>query len=175
MPHPVVRKQPNSKMCLVCGLKNDGGLKASFFEVATGELVALFTPRDEHQSYPGRLHGGIITAILDETIGRAVMITCQEEIWGVTLEFTTRFRKPVPLGVELKVVGRIVKEEGRVFEGSGEILLPDGEVAATGTGKYLRLPIARIADFDVDAQEWRVSEAPTDPREISLPEKPPSE
>jgi acyl-coenzyme A thioesterase PaaI-like protein len=169
MHHRVLRKQPNSKMCLVCGLKNDGGLKASFYELGNGELVAIFTPRDEHQSYPGRLHGGMITAMLDETIGRAVLIGCTNGFWGVTVEFTTRFKKPVPLGVELRVVGRIVKEEGRVFEGTGEILLPDGEVAATGVGKYVKLPLSRIADFDADEQEWRVTASPTDPLEIPLP------
>jgi acyl-coenzyme A thioesterase PaaI-like protein len=165
----VTRKQPNSKMCLVCGLKNGGGLHASFYEVDGGELVALFTPREEHQSYPGRLHGGLITAMLDETIGRAVIVGGAEEIWGVTLEFTTQFKKPVPLDVELKVVGRIVKQEGRVFEGTGEILLPGGEVAATGSGKYLRLPIGRIADVDAFAADWRVNPLPTDPGEIPLP------
>ncbi len=165
----VTGKQPNSKMCLVCGLKNGSGLHASFYEVAGGELVARFTPRDEHQSYPGRLHGGMVTAILDETIGRAVMIGGGEDVWGVTVEFTTRFKKPVPLGVELTVVGRIVREEGRIFEGTGELLLPGGEVAATGAGKYMRLPIGRIADFDAAAQEWRVNALPTDPQEITLP------
>jgi acyl-coenzyme A thioesterase PaaI-like protein len=169
MPHRVIRKQPNSKMCLVCGLKNESGLRASFYEVANGELVALFTPDERHQSYPGRLHGGIITAMLDETIGRTVMIRCEKDFWGVTVEFTTRFKKPVPLGVELRVVGRIVSEDGRVFEGTGEILLPDGEVAATGTGKYLKLPLHRIADFDVDAQEWQVVPRPGDPTHIVLP------
>jgi acyl-coenzyme A thioesterase PaaI-like protein len=167
--HRVTRKQPNSKMCLVCGLKNDGGLKASFYELTSGELVALFTPRDEHQSYPGRLHGGLITAMLDETIGRAGLIGCAVDFWGVTVEFTTCFKKPVPLGVELRVVGRIVQEEGRVFEGTGEILLPDGEVAATGVGKYVKLPLSRIADFDADEQEWRVAASPADPAEIPLP------
>jgi uncharacterized protein (TIGR00369 family) len=165
----VTRKQPNSKMCLVCGLKNGGGLHASFYEIASGELVALFTPREEHQSYPGRLHGGMATAILDETIGRAVMISFEQDFWAVTVEFTTRFKKPVPLGVELKVVGRVVKEEGRIFEGSGEILLPDGEVAATAFGKYMRLPIGKIADFDAAAQEWHVTPSPADPDEIPLP------
>ena len=165
----VTRKQPNSKMCLVCGRKNDGGLHASFYEVDGGELVALFTPREAHQSYPGRLHGGLITAMLDETIGRAVIVGGAEEVWGVTLEFTTRFKKPVPLDVELTVVGRIVKQEGRVFEGTGEILLPGGEVAATGTGKYLELPIGRIADADAFAADWRVDPRPTDPDEIPLP------
>ena len=40
---------------------------------------------DGHQSYPGILHGGIISAILDETIGLAIMIT-EENVLGVTVE-----------------------------------------------------------------------------------------
>ena len=165
----VTRKQPNSKMCLVCGLKNPGGLRASFYEVDGGELVALFTPREQHQSYPGRLHGGLITAMLDETIGRAVMGSLERDFWVVTVEFTTAFRKVVPLDTELRVVGRVVRQEGRVFEGTGEILLSDGGVAATGAGKYLRLPLSRIADFDAEAQEWRIVPSPDDPDEIPLP------
>jgi uncharacterized protein (TIGR00369 family) len=168
MKHRVTGKQPNSKMCMVCGLKNVAGVKASFYELDSGELVALFTPRAEHQSYPGRLHGGITTALLDETIGRAIRTKAGEEIWGVTLEFTTQFRKPVPIGVELRAVGRIVKDRGRIFEGTGEILLPDGEVAATGSGKYLKLPIKKISDFNVEDQEWTVTPLPSDPAEIPL-------
>ncbi len=167
MKQPVVRKQPNSKMCLVCGLKNPYGLFTSFYELANGDLAAVFTAREEHQSYPGRLHGGMITALLDETIGRAIMTRRDEpQVWGVTVEFSTRFLKPVPLDVELRVVGRIVKEEGRSFEGTGEILLPGGEVAASGIGRYLKLPIDRIADFDLVAQEWRVVEKDREPAEI---------
>lgn len=60
----VVGKQPNSKMCLVCGLQNPCGLGASFYETDSGEVVGLFRPRDEHQGYPGRLHGGLATAII---------------------------------------------------------------------------------------------------------------
>jgi uncharacterized protein (TIGR00369 family) len=132
MNHRVLGKQANSRMCLVCGLTNAAGLQASFYDIANGETVGLFTARDEHQSYPGRLHGGLITAMLDEAIGRAVMASGGNTLWGVTAEFTTRFKKPVPLGVELRVVGRVVKQEARVFVGSGEILLPDGDVGATG-------------------------------------------
>jgi acyl-coenzyme A thioesterase PaaI-like protein len=168
MRHNVDRKQPNSKMCLVCGLKNPYGLKASFYELENQELVALFTPSAEHQSYPGRLHGGITTAILDETIGRAIMIRYRENIWGVTMEFTTRFKKPIPLGVELRVVGRITSDSGRIFVGTGEILLPDGEIGASGTGKYLKMPLEKIADFDAAEQEWRVITSPHDPAQIPL-------
>jgi uncharacterized protein (TIGR00369 family) len=156
-------------MCLVCGLKNVSGLHASFYELEDGELVAVVTPGDEHQSYPGRLHGGITAGLLDETIGRAILIKEREDFWGVTLEFTTRFRKPIPLGAELRVVGRITRDTGRFFEGTGELLLPSGEVAAEGTGKYLRLPLSRIADADAFEQEWRVTPSPEDPLEFELP------
>jgi uncharacterized protein (TIGR00369 family) len=167
MKHVVTRKQPNSRMCLVCGLENPHGLFTAFYELDNGDLAALFTAREEHQSYPGRLHGGVITALLDETIGRAIMPRYRDgEVWGVTVEFSTKFLKPVPLDTELRVVGRIVKEEGRLFEGTGEILLPGGEVAATGLGRYVKLPIDRIADLDAVAQEWQVVDRPGDPREI---------
>ncbi len=154
-------------MCLVCGLKNPHGLFTSFYELANGGLAAVFTAREEHQSYPGRLHGGIITALLDETIGRSIMVGRGDpQVWGVTVEFSTRFLKPVPLDTELRVVGRIVKEEGRYFEGTGEILLPGGEVAATGTGRYAKLPLDKIADFDATEQEWRVVPSPSDPAAV---------
>ena len=166
MKHTVVRKQPNSRMCLVCGRENRHSLMTSFYELASGELVGLATGREEHQSYPGRMHGGVITALLDETIGRAILVGSGEDVWGVTVEFSTRYLKPVPLGIPLRVVGRIVRREGRSFEGTGEILLPNGEVAAAGVGKYVKLPIARIADFDLEAEQWAPTISPDDPVEI---------
>ena len=169
MNHSVLRKQPNSRMCLVCGLGNTAGIQASFYEVEHGQTVGLFTGRDEHQSYPGRLHGGLVTAMLDETIGRAVMAVVGNQLWGVTAEFTTRFKKPVPLGVELRVVGRVDKQEGRVWSGSGEILLPDGEVAASGLGRYVMLPLDRVADSAPGDEGWTVVPSSGDPGEIVLP------
>src|SRR5574337_544800 len=139
----VKRKQPNSRMCLVCGLKNDFGLHSAFYELSNDALLGVFRSKEEHQSYPGRLHGGLITALLDERIGRAIMIHHQD-LWGVTVEFSTRFRKPIPLGQALRVVGRITKETTRSFEGAGEILLADGSVAAQGVGRYLKQPLEAI-------------------------------
>ena len=168
MRHTVTGKQPNSKMCLVCGLKNPFGLHTSFFELENHELLAVFIPREEHQSYPGRLHGGITSTILDETMGRAIMIKSAGEVWGVTVELNIRFKKPVPLEQELRVLGRITKDSSRFFEGTGELLLEDGTIGAEGHGKYLKVPLERIADFDVDAQEWRVIMTDADPDSFEL-------
>jgi len=155
-------------MCFVCGLKNPAGLKASFYEVENNQLVALFTPCEEHQGYPGRLHGGLAATILDETIGRAMNIN-QNEIWGVTVDFNVRYKKPVPLDTELRVVGRITNENRRLFEGTGEILLPDGTVAVEGCGKYIKLPLDEIADFDYEEHEWKAVLDEGDPEQIELP------
>jgi uncharacterized protein (TIGR00369 family) len=164
MEHKITGKQPNSRMCLVCGMKNPFGLKAFFYETEKKELVAIFRTCEEHQSYPGRLHGGIAAAILDETIGRAILMHHEQEIWGVTAELKMRFRKPIPLDQELKVVGRITRNSDRLFEGTGELVLENGEIAATCEGKYLKLPLDDIADFDREESEWRVVHSEKDPK-----------
>lgn len=167
MKHKVVGKQHNSRKCLVCGLRNDLGLKASFYELDNDELVAIFKPLEEHQSYPGRLHGGIAAAILDETIGRAILIR-DKNAWGVTVELNLKYKKPVPLDEELRVVGRITKDSKRLFEGSGEILLANGDIAVTACGKYMKMPIDKIADFDEEDEEWKVIQSDKDPQEIEI-------
>ncbi len=168
MKRKVKRKQPNSKMCLVCGLKNNLGLKANFYELENKELVAVFKSIEEHQGYPGRLHGGIISAVLDETIGRAILMNYEEDVWFVTVEFNVRFKKPIPIDEEIKVTARVTKETSRIYEGSGKITLKNGEVAAQGYGKYMKLPIDKIADFDYEEQEWKVVPTEKDPKEIDI-------
>ena len=88
----VKNKQNNSKFCCVCGLDNDYGLKAKFFELENDQLVATFSPCKFHQGYPGRLHGGIASAILDEAMGRAILIS-DDKVWGVTVELGVKFKK----------------------------------------------------------------------------------
>ena len=157
MEFEIVKRQYNSKNCIVCGLENSLGLKTRFFETATNELIALCTPLPEHQGYPNWVHGGISSALLDEAIGRAICCGASEIIWGVTLELTVKFRKPVPYSSEIKILGRITNEEGRVYEGTGEIYLPGGDVAVTAHGKYLKMPANKITDINLDSsREWEV-------------------
>ena len=167
MEYKVIKKQQNSRKCLVCGIKNEVGLKASFYELENGEVVSIFKPIEEHQSYPGRLHGGVASAILDETIGRAIMVE-HKDIWGVTVELNLKYKKPVPLNEELRVVGRITRDSSRLFEGTGEILLSNGEIAVTGYGKYMKMPIEKIANFDEDHEEWQILLSDQDPMEIDI-------
>ncbi|TVR31491.1 MAG: PaaI family thioesterase [Spirochaetaceae bacterium] len=150
-----IRKGQNiSRHCMVCGIDNRFGLKTRFHETEEREVVAVFTPRPEHQSYPGMVHGGISAALLDEVIGRAIMPHGDENSFGVTVDLNVRYRKVVPLGVELKAVGRVSQEKGRFFEGSGELYLPDGSVAVSAQGKYLRRNLSQITNDGFLAEQW---------------------
>ncbi|HKJ28947.1 MAG TPA: PaaI family thioesterase, partial [Desulfuromonadales bacterium] len=106
MNHKIVHSQNISKNCLVCGVDNAFGLKTRFYETEGNELIAVFTPLNEHQSYPNVMHGGISATILDEVIGRAIMMTTDSNTFGVTVNLNVRYIKPVPLGSELKAVSR---------------------------------------------------------------------
>lgn len=158
MNHKIVASQNISKNCLVCGVDNDFGLKTRFYQTDKNELIAIFKPLSEHQSYPNVTHGGISAAILDEVIGRAIMTTADSSTFGVTIELKMRYKKPVPTGVELKAIGRITQDTGRIFEGSGELFLPDGTVAAEAEGKYMKRNIGQITDLNFTANEWFVPE-----------------
>lgn len=164
----IEKKQANSKMCFVCGINNNFGLKSNFYELEDGRLMAIYQPVEEHQGYPGRLHGGIAATILDETLGRVIMVTESPDIWGVTIDFSIKYRKPVPLNEELRVLAEVVVEKKRYFLAKGEILLADGTVAVTGEGKYLKMDINKIADFDHEGEEWRVLSDGDDPLYVDI-------
>ena len=58
----VVKKHNAGKGCFVCGIHNPFGLHTDFYELEDGSLAAKVTPSEHHQSYPGRLHGGVSAA-----------------------------------------------------------------------------------------------------------------
>jgi acyl-coenzyme A thioesterase PaaI-like protein len=66
----IMEKQPNSRMCFVCGIDNPIGLHLKFYTDDEGRCIARFQPKAEHQGFPGQLHGGLISTLLDEAMGR---------------------------------------------------------------------------------------------------------
>ena len=137
-------KQYSSRMCFVCGVENPAGLHAHFYQVDDVTCVGRFLPADHHQGYPGRVHGGVVAAMMDETLGRAVW--GDAKTWGVTAELTIRYKNPVPLGEMLTVVGRLTRDTRRLFVAEGEMMTADGQVVVTARGKYVKIPLERILE-----------------------------
>ena len=148
-----MQKQPNSRMCFVCGMENPIGLKAFFYEDDDGRVIAKFTPRQEHQGYPGFVHGGIISALMDEAIGRVVTSL---DIWAVTAKLELKFRQHVPLGEQFTITSELVRLRSRTFEAKGELRLADGTLAVEGYGLYVRLPDEEIERQRAALDFWEV-------------------
>jgi len=153
----VLKKQNNSKDCLVCGTKNLASLNASFYECSDENsenvLIGVYTAKFEHQSYPNRLHGGMISAILDEAIGRAVQIN-NPDIWGVTIDMSVKFKKPVPLEQTLYSVTKINSISNIGFKGEGYLCDKTGTILASGTATYFILPPEKISSVALDETNW---------------------
>jgi acyl-coenzyme A thioesterase PaaI-like protein len=141
-------KKKNEKNCLVCGVENPASVRAEFYncEDEDGEKFGItkFTGRSVHQSYPGRMHGGMIGALLDEGIGRSAA-NIDPNIWAVTIDLNVKFRKGVPLEEELFIISKITDFGNRSFTGEGKMVQRDGTVLATGVGKYFRLTLEQAA------------------------------
>lgn len=140
----VISKQKNSKMCIICGLDNPIGLKAPFYNMQDGSVMTQFKYREVDQSYPQRVHGGMISSMLDELAGRALWVQ-DETQFGVTMTMETKFRKPIPYDVALLGKGEITKTIGRFFIAKAYIMNQDGKIYAEYTGKFLKLPVDEIS------------------------------
>ncbi|MCU1380372.1 MAG: hypothetical protein JWN29_3355 [Acidimicrobiales bacterium] len=63
-----------------------------------------------YEGPPGCVHGGFVAAVHDEILGMANSTNGQP---GMTGTLTVKYRKPTPLGVELRLEARLDRVEGR--------------------------------------------------------------
>lgn len=124
--------------CFACGLRNDAGLKLTFW-IEGDDIVTEFTPDAHYQGFPGVLHGGILATLLDETLSRVASI---EGRWMMTGRLELRYRRPAPLGPRLRVTARKLSSRARMVQAEGEVRLADDPsvVLADARGVFLRVP-----------------------------------
>lgn len=142
----VISKQRNSRMCFICGMDNPIGLHAQFYNMEDGSVMTPLCFSEEHQSFPGRVHGGLVATILDEMGLRALWTDGKEEQFGVTMSFDVKFRKPVPYGETLFGQGKVVRETSKFFVIDTRILDQYGKTLANGEVRYIKLDANVISD-----------------------------
>ena len=149
--------QPTSRHCFLCGRENPVGLKMRWkTDHEKGEIRGTVTVPEHFNGYPGVVHGGIVAAILDETAGRAVLLSGDDQDLMMTLKLEVSYRRPTPTATPLTAVGRIRRRTARRAIVEGELLLPDGTVAADCTAVVVKPPEKVETAWEKEKPFWKV-------------------
>ena len=136
---------PHSARCFCCGDENSCGIRARFF--VEGDVVGAEIVLPRHMNgYRDVAHGGVVAALLDETMGWAATVFGKEHPMYVTGEITVKYLAPVPVGEEIEVRSRLVEDAGRLAYAEGR-LLHGGKECARAKGKFV--PMTREATAGV--------------------------
>jgi acyl-coenzyme A thioesterase PaaI-like protein len=136
-------------------MKNPFGLKMTFYDLGPGEVQSEYTVPEQYQSYPGIVHGGIISSMMDEVMGRVFMQDGSDRFM-VTAKLSIRYRKPVPIGKKLKLFGHALSDNGKIGKATGEIYGPDDEKLVDGEIVVVNIPSSLLMPEDTEALGWQV-------------------
>jgi acyl-coenzyme A thioesterase PaaI-like protein len=151
-----VKKQPNSRMCFICGLENPFGLRLQIYEIDPGVIETRFTAPEHFQGYPGVLHGGIVASILDEISGRSFMGNPSQPRFMFTAKLEVKYRKNVPLGKPLRIVGKAGQTKGRMAEGWAGIYDESGTLLAEANTLLVDVPSQLLDKVDPEVLGWKI-------------------
>ena len=149
--------QPNSKMCFICGLENPVGLKLRIYETGPGVIESTYTAPEHFQGYPGVLHGGIVATILDEISGRSHMGPADNPRFMFTAKLEVKYRRNVPTGKRLKIVGKAGRDRGRTAEAwAGIYDAESGELLAEANTLLAAVPQDMLDTANLEDLGWKV-------------------
>jgi uncharacterized protein (TIGR00369 family) len=143
-----MKELPHTRSCFVCGEANASGLNLRF--TTDGNIVrTTFIAHQEYIGFKGVVHGGIIATLLDEIMVWACAVRTKR--FAFCADLNIRFLKPLPPGQATEARAELVENRReKIFLAKAELLLPDGTVIASATGKYIRVPTAQVASMAED-------------------------
>ncbi len=163
----VVSTQLNSKNCIVCGMENPLSLKAVFYNLDDNSVATVLKFNSVHQSYPDRTHGGMISALLDELMGRALWVN-EPQMFGVTTTLNVTYRKAVPPDTLVKARAYITFNGSRGFTAKGALYSMDDVLLAEGNAKFFKMPFSIAFKDGKDMHEEMCYQMPLDLTEINF-------
>lgn len=127
------RHLPNleTNRCFGCGPANPSGLKIQFYTDGKS-VVSWISVSDHFTGWSNLIHGGILATILDEIMGRSAIHLLKK--LPMTKSMTVDYLKPVYTGMEIKVVGKVVKNDEREALVEGTIYNSVGEICTKSSG-----------------------------------------
>ncbi|GAA4910017.1 PaaI family thioesterase [Streptomyces coeruleoprunus] len=152
--------QPDHQ-CFGCSPHNASGLRLRFEEDEDGGLRTRLRLARIHESYPGVVHGGIVSTVCDEIMGNLVVLRYGTPAFTTALRI--RYLSPLAVDRDYVCVARLRADKGgpETVHAVAEVLDATGEVMATASAGY------RCVDMDRAREHIRM----TDPDAAALTER----
>jgi uncharacterized protein (TIGR00369 family) len=97
-----------------------------------GTIEVSFTATERFLNPAGHVQGGFLAAMLDDTMGPALVATLGENQWAPTIDLQVQFLAPALPG-ELRCHGRVVRRGRDIAFLAGELHSAEGQLLATAT------------------------------------------
>jgi uncharacterized protein (TIGR00369 family) len=118
--------------CFGCGKKNDMGLRLRHQRLDDDLIKVEFTVGKGHVGWKDTLHGGIISCIFDDLLGKTAM---NLGVHAATARLEVRYHKQSRVGEKLTFYARMVKRAKKLLFVELHVENGTGQKMATGTGK----------------------------------------
>jgi len=132
-----MKSLPGHGSCFVCGNTNPHSIGIIWQKNPSGRIESAFVFNIHQQGPPGFVHGGASAAVMDEAMGAAIW---QAGYRAATVHLELDYRKPIPIGEEIRIEGWLFSEEIDSVTARGIIYLSDGIIAVEARAKYVNAP-----------------------------------
>jgi acyl-coenzyme A thioesterase PaaI-like protein len=134
--------------CFGCSVKNMTGLALSMHQVEQDGLVCTFRLPERFESYPGVIHGGIVSTVLDEVMGNVIAVLDRKLCFTITLR--VKYLSPLHTDEPYRCVARLVRRpdtDDDIYKVDGEIHPADRDellAIASATYKWITMSQASV-------------------------------
>jgi uncharacterized protein (TIGR00369 family) len=101
-----------------------------------GTIQVAFAATEKFLNPAGHVQGGFLAAMLDDTLGPALVATLGPGEWAPTIDLQVQFLSPARPG-ELRGSGRVVRRGRDIAFLAGELRDLDGRLLATATASAM--------------------------------------
>lgn len=112
------------------------GWKLLAVDPDAGTIEVSFLATEQFLNPAGDVQGGLLAAMLDDTLGPALVATLGEGEWAPTIDLHVQFLRPAKPGT-LHGRGRVVRRGRDVAFLAGELRGVGGDVVATATASAI--------------------------------------
>ena len=127
--------------CFGCGPANPIGLHLDFYVAEDQSVVCMPVVAANFEGPPGLLHGGIIATLLDEAMSKAVRV---RGLTAMTRKMDVEYLRPVPSATAIRIVGKLVRSEGRKHWTEAQLFDDKLKILATAKGLFIEVRASRM-------------------------------